>query len=558
MFKFKIIQKCFQDASNLDGNDADFYLEQNDWNDKDYYVLYHLHATKRLTKDKNIHLGSFRIMRKGQEKQQKYLLASIFRDTVFEELPEDFVSVCFEKDVYDWLHHMPVAERQSFAKQLHLIYDRESPYYSMVANDGCFVDGMLRDTTMDNYIFQMARVWIDDEERRYNLRKESFRIKYNDCDDDIYLNFSCVLDDDNYILPNGTVAFIGENSCGKSTALYKLAKLMYLYPTEREDEDIINGCGKIFPNDLGVERLILVSYSPFDNFVMPQEINIGLKKPNVNTDPHRFIYCGIRNIDAENEEKQSGKRMLSKGDYSKDRQPSTFIKTQTDLAEDFASVMCKLDGDRELCKLWAEVYDDAKNLHPLLSTHLLTLGQMDSHEDFKQYFMSLSTGYKYVLHSLAYIIVYLVDGSLVLFDEPENHIHPPLLSFMMMQYRKMLIKRGSVMLISTHSPVIIQEMFADNVLKVSRISDKIHVANPTTETYGSTFSEINSEVFGLTTDIIQYFNAFDYLYESWGMDSCDNADIMLKVFEDKLKRPVSPQMISYLVDKFYENNPDKD
>lgn len=497
-------------------------------------------------------------MRKGQEEHEKYLLSSLFRDSAFEELPNDFVSVCFEKDIYDWLHHKPVLERQAFAKQLHLIYDKDSPYYSMVESDDCFTNGMLRDTTMDNYIFQMAHAWIDDEERRYNLRKESFKIKYNDCDDDINLNFCCVSGEDNYILPNGTVAFIGENGCGKSTALYKLAKLMYLYPSEREDVAIASSCGKIMPNDLGVERMIFVSYSPFDNFVLPQEINLGLKKPKNNPDLYRFVYCGIRNVDAENAEKQNNNRLVSLEDYGKDRQIVTFVKKQEELAEDFANVMCKLLGEIELRKSWSNVYEDAKKVHLSLANHLLALSEFNNQEELKHYFMMLSTGYKYVLHSLAYIIVYLIEGSLVLFDEPENHIHPPLLSFMMMQYRKLLLSSGSVMLISTHSPVIIQEMFADNVLKVSRTSDKIHVTKPTTETYGATYSEINSEVFGLTTDVIQYFNAFDYLYESWGMDSCDNADIMLKVFEDKLKRPISSQMISYLVDKFYNNNPDKD
>lgn len=29
-FEFKIISKCFQDASQLPGDDADFYLEEND------------------------------------------------------------------------------------------------------------------------------------------------------------------------------------------------------------------------------------------------------------------------------------------------------------------------------------------------------------------------------------------------------------------------------------------------------------------------------------------------------------------------------------------------
>jgi len=39
LLEFKIIGKCFQDASQYPGNDADFYLEENGWNDFYYYVL---------------------------------------------------------------------------------------------------------------------------------------------------------------------------------------------------------------------------------------------------------------------------------------------------------------------------------------------------------------------------------------------------------------------------------------------------------------------------------------------------------------------------------------
>lgn len=31
--KFKLIAKCFQNASNIDGSDADFLLEEDTWND---------------------------------------------------------------------------------------------------------------------------------------------------------------------------------------------------------------------------------------------------------------------------------------------------------------------------------------------------------------------------------------------------------------------------------------------------------------------------------------------------------------------------------------------
>ena len=81
-------------------------------------------------------------------------------------------------------------------------------------------------------------------------------------------------------------------------------------------------------------------------------------------------------------------------------------------------------------------------------------------------FLSLSTGHKFLLHSFARVLAYIDENCLILFDEPENHLHPPLLSFMLAEFRNLLHKFRSVMFISTHSPIILQETFASNVLVV--------------------------------------------------------------------------------------------
>ena len=57
MLTFKIIPKCYQDASRYDGQDADFYIELDAWDDQGYHVMYHLHATRRLTGTENVYLG---------------------------------------------------------------------------------------------------------------------------------------------------------------------------------------------------------------------------------------------------------------------------------------------------------------------------------------------------------------------------------------------------------------------------------------------------------------------------------------------------------------------
>lgn len=560
-FEFKVISKCYQDASRLPGDDADFYLEENDWNDYHFYVLYHLHVTKRITGTKNLLLGYVRIMKVGQKEQEKYLLAKTFGNKTFRELPKDFVSISLEYDLYKWLSFRPVEERQALAKQLHMILSNHSEYYMMVKDDPCFQNAMLRDSTMDNYILHKADHWINQVERRYNLRTQKVTLKYDNCDEPIDLSFSCLNEIESNDIPNGIVTFIGANGSGKSTALYSLAKAMYLFPEDRDK--LKRQFCKISPNDIGVERLILISYSPFDNFTIPSTENFALREIQGQTreEDGRFVYCGIRDISEEYH------KMNDKGEQKDivylqaDRQKESIAKTQERLSADFACAFGKLiengEDNGERYGMWMKIAEKANDMHPDLNEKMLQMANVRGLDEWQSIFMDLSTGYKFFFHSMAYVINYIQEGSLVLFDEPENHIHPPLLSFMMAQYREILAKYQSVMLVATHSPVVIQEMFADNVLKVYRNGDKIHIRKPCIETYGATFGEINSEVFGLTADVSKYFAAIDSIYDTWQLSSAGSASDMLKILQEHLNRTVSNQVASYLISKFYSENPDK-
>ena len=63
--KFRLIGKCYQDATNIDADDADFLIEEDGWNDYSFHVMYHLHATHRLTNNGNAYLGYIKIMKVG-------------------------------------------------------------------------------------------------------------------------------------------------------------------------------------------------------------------------------------------------------------------------------------------------------------------------------------------------------------------------------------------------------------------------------------------------------------------------------------------------------------
>lgn len=563
MFTFKIIPKCYQDASSFPGDDADFYIELDAWDDYTYRVLYHLHATKKLTGVKNEYLGYIKFMHTGQTSSEIYALQKRMGDTPFTVVPEDFVSLSFSVELYRGLNRYVLnqEERKGIVDQLHLILDKESPYYMMVKEDPCFENGMLRDSTMENYALKKAQTLLFAKECLYNLRKESFDFKLNNSDEFVTFDFTCLNDEEisqeerKLMVPNGCVVFIGGNGSGKSTAMYKLAKLMYADIGKRAKKEYKEYIGELRPNNVGISKMIVVSYSPFDNFLLPA----WDEKPE--TSAERFVYCGIRDYISERDlilQEEDGKAERADDVILKERQSRTQLKSIQELANEFLVQFNELKKDNKKDSLWSEIAETAAELQPDLSgaMDLMQFGPDDSTR--LSLFKNLSTGNKYIFHMLATIIANIEDDSLVLFDEPENHIHPPLLSFLLASLRRVLYKYNSVVFISTHSPVIVQETFANNVYVIRRIGNGVIMTHPEIETYGANIGEITSEVFQLTSDNISYYKLFHYLYRQWMMNLNESVEDMLDEFEKKLGHGISEQLTAYLIDLWCQDNPEEE
>ena len=119
-----------------------------------------------------------------------------------------------------------------------------------------------------------------------------------------------------------------------------------------------------------------------------------------------------------------------------------------------------------------------------------------------------------------------------------------------------MYKYNSVVFISTHSPVIVQETFANNVYVIRRIGDGVTMTHPKIETYGANIGEITSEVFNLTSDNISYYKLFGYLYSKWDLEYKDTAESMLAEFESNLGHRISEQLSAFLVDLWCQDNPE--
>jgi hypothetical protein len=82
-------------------------------------------------------------------------------------------------------------------------------------------------------------------------------------------------------------------------------------------------------------------------------------------------------------------------------------------------------------------------------------------------------------------------------DEPEAHLHPPLLAALIRAVSDLLINRNGVAIVATHSPVVLQEVPRSCVWKLRRNGGGAVVERPEIETFAENVGRLTHEVFGL-------------------------------------------------------------
>ena len=245
------------------------------------------------------------------------------------------------------------------------------------------------------------------------------------------------------------IGIIGRNGVGKTTLLANLATVL---------SGIKKNSAKLSPRP-PFSKIIAVSYSTFDDFY----------RPSKNERTFSYFYCGIRG--------------------EKD------LLTRQEIEQLFASSYKNIikNGKEELWKS---------------SMEILYLKQLDkyfpSNIDVISSYKKLSSGQKIMTLSFTQIISTIDTNSLLLFDEPENHLHPNGQNTLFKCLDFILNKFDSFAVISTHSPIFIQNIPRTNVFKIQSANDIRTVSNLQIESFGQHFSKLTEEIFGFSENNLFY------------------------------------------------------
>lgn len=528
--------------------DSVFYLESDNWNDFSFYTTFVLHLSSKYTEDgEPILIGQVKILKKGQEERQSYLEPPL----EFDKLDPQFCSLGQSLDYYDRLAHIDRNLQDQLLTSLNDIIFNPS-IKETFADERGFNVSLMRYIDRNDDIFKLAPILISREfDSLPNDKELKFKFKTKEMLDFIEFDFDSPQYQDGWTtshLPNRISVIIGKNGSGKTTLLSKISRLVFASSNDRE---YLKEVATIEPKGLGFPRIISISYSAFDAFQVP---GIRLKeKEQISKDIQkgvgRYIYCGVRDITKELEKsietivpEENG--LLKMEDILNDKHSDNYLKPINALKKEFIDALRSIFIDEEKSQLLftvLQILSEEPSLHFINRVY-----NRSQEKELIMIFSDLSTGHKFVLHSLANIIKHIENRSLILFDEPETHLHPPLLAVLMKSLRFILNLKNSFMILSTHSPVVLQETLSKDVFIIRREGKFTNITNPEIQTFGENIGIITSHVFDLSSDLTDYHSELDKVIKSFKGKPSEVLDKIEALFDGQLSFQAKAYILSQL------------
>jgi len=468
---FKVISNSI--PSNAKGYSA--YLNFDNWDDwRKYCTQFHLTIVDPNGEHHSI--GNLKIGQRGLKPHRASAdLPSGHRKpnvpVEFEELLDDFFSVGQDEEYYANLGALGDTVREQVLTCLRdVAWNNE--IWEWAKNEDVMGESLLRSLSQSTVEGQFRRMAHGD------ARVTSYDFSYSppkrlgDGAPPFTLNFSV---DPSSPIPTNLHVLIGRNGVGKTRLLSLMTKALV------EKDASARQSGKFEFTEYGRQggtfaNVVAVSFSAFDEGDL-------LSDCNPSPDSIGFSYVGLRDSTSE-----------SSAGSSKPKSPSAFAREFVDSLKE-----CRIGARRNRWKnvigmLHSDPVFKAAQLGSMIEQNL---SDKEEREEVLKTFKNLSSGHKIVLLTLTKLVEKVEERTLVLIDEPEAHLHPPLLSAMTRAISALMVKRNGVTIVATHSPVILQEVPKSCVWILDRMLTASKAERPSMETFAESVGILTREVFQL-------------------------------------------------------------
>lgn len=274
--------------------------------------------------------------------------------------------------------------------------------------------------------------------------KYTFTPKFSDTSIDIDFNFN-----NNGNFPDRIYAIIGKNGTGKT-------QLMTSLPIDISKKEDVN----FTPKTPMFSKVIAVSYSAFDTFEIPKK-----------TATFNYLYCGLKD--------ENGERMTDRALLLRFHNTWKKIKKQERMSQ------------------WVKILSNFLDKEMIDEFIILKNNEFEvSLDGFTKTRKMLSSGQSILLYIITEIVANIRYDAIILYDEPETHLHPNAITQLMNTIYELVNEFQSYCIIATHSPLIIRELLSKNVFVMERESNYPSLRKIGIETFGENLTVLTEEVFG--------------------------------------------------------------
>lgn len=470
------------------------FLIYDNWNDYNYYTSFDLvyfdDASTRFD------IGLVKIMQLGMDADIGKGTAASKSSSVeipnqFEQLSDEYCSLGQGQDYYESICELPIQIRDEILAGLRdCVADKER--FKRFADEKAMQKSLMRSGPKKN----VTRLFPSILAGKAELTGFDFGfhlIDEEEAEDEPLVEFKVV---PHSLPPTNVHVLIGRNGVGKTRILGGIANAVSNNTSAGEHG--LRGEVSFYSDDEDSDEfsnLVVVSFSNFDRFdpIRGEDRGQGVG----------YHYVGFKKIVDEGTLDEDDLEEFDE-DGLEDRDVrnanhSIQLKSIDDLVPEFSDSLKKcLRGNR--LKRWSRameilssdpVFEDIgfeyDNEHPDAAFH----------ESLVRNFKQLSSGHKIVLLTTTKLVECVNEKSLVLLDEPETHLHPPLLGSFVRALSELLINRNGVAIVATHSPVVLQEVPKTCVTLIDRSGDLIETERPLIETFAENVGVLTREVFNL-------------------------------------------------------------
>lgn len=456
-------------------------LVKDNWNDWFVWVT-QFHVILVSPNQPPVSLGSVKIAKRGMTNAN----ARTVLPERFQSLDDSYYSLGQSENYYETLNEQGPAFRDWYLKAMR---DGAGDLSILDANAGEPVlnQSLLRDIDHDRVRHRFHRL------ARGNPALTPYKFRYVFAADPLAASDTPELDfevEPGSSPPTNVHALIGRNGVGKSRCFDFLARcfLGIPGPEGKPTGELMPLAGTGPKLGHGFAGLVTVSFSPFDRYGP-----LIAKTPDQTT---RYEYVGLIKTTASEAEKP---KAPAEAPAQAPVAQGPTIKSHEDLIKEFVdSVKVCREGARRV--RWEKALRTLEGdpMFEEINVAAFAAGQAEDWETHaSSRFRRLSSGHSVVLLTITRLVELVEESSLVLIDEPESHLHPPLLSAFVRALSDLLVDRNGVAIVATHSPVVLQEVPRDCCWILNRSGHESRADRPELECFGENVGALTREVFGL-------------------------------------------------------------